>query len=489
VPGASAQPVAAPTDQGLVSPWLFRAYLPAGAVLALLYLLGGEVAQAVVYGTAGTCASAAILFGLYRQRPRPATAWWLIWAAVQASTTGDLLMGLRIWFFPRSAALLGAESVVYLISYPALAAALAVIVRGRSEGRDRGVVIDSAIVACALGLPLWLVAVAPVLAEPGQPVAVLMVRLAFPLGDVALLTLLARLLAAGRARNVSLYLLLAAVCGWLAGDVVNAVLAGRGVTETYWGGALYCLTYTAFGAAALHPSMPGLAAAAGAPASRLTTRRLAVLAGLSLLAPALLLGQAFSGQQVRAVPIGLACVVLFLLVVARMAGLTRQVEQQARELSDLAARDGLTGVGNRRAWDVRLHAAVTAAHAAGQPLTVALLDLDHFKRFNDTYGHQAGDHLLKSAAAAWLDVLRRDDVLYRYGGEEFGLVLPGAAGTDALQLIERLGEVVPSGQSFSAGVASLDGAETPEELVARADAALYRAKADGRARARLATAA
>ncbi|MDI6099542.1 GGDEF domain-containing protein [Actinoplanes sp. NEAU-A12] len=472
-----------------MSPWQFRAYLAAGTFLALLYILGGEVTRAVVYGTAGVCAWAAILTGVRRQRPRPAAAWWLILAAVQASTTGDLVMGLRTWLFPDSTGLLGAESMIYLLSYPLLAAALTAIVRSRSEGRDRGVAIDSAIVACALGLPLWLVAVAPVLSEPGQPVGILLLRLAFPLGDVALLTLLARLLAGGGTRNVSLCLLLAAVCGWLAGDVVNAVLAERGALETYWGGALYCLSYTAFGAAALHPSMPGLTTAAGAPASRLTTRRLTVLAGLSLLAPVLLLGQALTGRQVQAVPVGVACVVLFLLVVARMAGLTRQVERQARELADLAARDGLTGVGNRRAWDVRLLSAVTAAHRTGQPLTVALLDLDHFKRFNDTYGHQAGDHLLKGAAAAWLDVLRRDDVLYRYGGEEFGLILPGAGGDDALRLVERLGEVVPSGQSFSAGIASLDGAETPDDLVARADAALYRAKADGRARARLATAA
>ena len=179
-------------DEGLVSPWPYRVLLPAGMILALLCLAGGETTQAVTYGVAGTGASAAILIGLRKQRPRPAAAWWLIWAAVQISITGDLVLGPRTWFFPESGALLAAEGVVYLLPYPLLAAALTLVVRSRSEGRARGVVIDSAIVACALGLPLWLVAVVPVLAEPGQPVAVLIMRLALPLGDVALLTLLAR---------------------------------------------------------------------------------------------------------------------------------------------------------------------------------------------------------------------------------------------------------------------------------------------------------
>ncbi|WIM98618.1 GGDEF domain-containing protein [Actinoplanes oblitus] len=469
-----------------MGPWACRGYVAAGLVLALGFLLTGPVSQSVLYGVAGAGASAALLTGLRRQRPRPARAWWLVWASVQINMTGDAVLGLRVWVFPGSAPLVLLESVIYLVSYLALAAGLTVIVQSRSAGRDRGATIDSAIVACSLALPLWLVAVTPVLDEPAQPVAILVFRLAFPIGDAVLLTLLARLLVSRSGRSMSLYLLLAAVCCWLAGDVANAMLAERGTLASYWGGVLYCLSYTAFGAAALHPSMPALATAGSAPAPRLTTGRLTVLAALSLLAPALLLGQAFTGRQVQAVPIGVACVVLFLLVVARMVGLTRQVERQARELSDLASRDALTGVGNRRSWDARLHDAVTAAHGAGGALVIALLDLDHFKRYNDTHGHQAGDRLLKGAAAAWLDVLRRDDVLYRYGGEEFGLILPGASAGDAVKLTERLREVVPDGQSFSAGVAALHGTETVEELVARADTALYEAKAHGRGRARVA---
>jgi diguanylate cyclase (GGDEF)-like protein len=111
-----------------------------------------------------------------------------------------------------------------------------------------------------------------------------------------------------------------------------------------------------------------------------------------------------------------------------------------------------------------------------------LLDLDFFKRFNDAYGHQAGDLLLKEAAAAWRAELREIDVLARYGGEEFGLIITGLPAAEALEIVSRLRPVTPRGQTFSAGLAEWDGRQTADELVGRADEALYRAKAAGRDR-------
>lgn len=350
--------------------------------------------------------------------------------------------------------------------------------------RDHGTLIDAAIVSCALALPAWILLVAPALTGADQSPLGLLFRVASPLADVVLMVLLARLAVDGGTRNASLLLFSGAMAGWLTGDVVNAVLARADAGASYWGGWLYCAGYVLIGAAALHPSMPRVTAAGDAPVTRLTVRRLALLAGMSVLPPVVLLIQAHVGRgTVSATAIGTACFVQFLLVVARMAGLIRRVEEQARTLADLAGRDGLTGVGNRRSWD----AALTRAHGAGRPFTVVLLDLDHFKIFNDTYGHQAGDQLLKGAAAAWLDTLRRDDVLYRYGGEEFGLVLDGASEAEVREVVDRLRPVMPGGQTFSAGMAAWTGAGTPLELVARADAALYRAKENGRDRTESAT--
>jgi diguanylate cyclase (GGDEF)-like protein/PAS domain S-box-containing protein len=174
------------------------------------------------------------------------------------------------------------------------------------------------------------------------------------------------------------------------------------------------------------------------------------------------------------------------LWVARDITERKRWEQQRAELltqvQALARIDPLTGVANRRVWEEELPREVAKAKRSGQPLCVAILDLDHFKAFNDTYGHQAGDRLLKATASAWQATVRATDLLARYGGEEFALILPNCSRDDAHALADRLRAVMPDSVTVSIGVASWDGQETPDELITRADAALYTAKANGRNR-------
>jgi diguanylate cyclase (GGDEF)-like protein/PAS domain S-box-containing protein len=151
-------------------------------------------------------------------------------------------------------------------------------------------------------------------------------------------------------------------------------------------------------------------------------------------------------------------------------------------LEQMARTDDLTGLPNRRAWDEQIPTELARAWREDSPLCVAMLDLDHFKAFNDRQGHQAGDRLLKQAAAAWRTSLRPYDTLARYGGEEFSVILPGCTLEDALGLVERLRHETPEGETCSAGIAEWDGEEQAEALVGRADAALYRAKRAGRDR-------
>jgi len=226
--------------------------------------------------------------------------------------------------------------------------------------------------------------------------------------------------------------------------------------------------------------MTALSERAPAQPRRLTRRRLSLLTAVSLVAPFLLLAQAQGRSGIDATAIGVGSIALFLLVVARMAGLIRQVEQQAAQLETLAQHDPLTGVANRRAWDDRLPVEMDRARRAGTPLAVALLDIDHFKRFNDQYGHQAGDQLLKTATAAWQSLLRSSDLLARYGGEEFAVLLPSSTLGQAVEIVDRLRVETPLAQTFSAGVALWHGDETSDQLVARADKALYKAKQAGR---------
>jgi diguanylate cyclase (GGDEF)-like protein len=156
------------------------------------------------------------------------------------------------------------------------------------------------------------------------------------------------------------------------------------------------------------------------------------------------------------------------------------------ELETIARTDELTGLPNRRAWQEELPRQVVRATRSEQPLCVAMLDLDHFKRYNDDCGHQTGDRLLKQVAGAWNSELRPTDLLARYGGEEFALALPVCGAAEALVIVERLRTVMPDDQTCSAGIACWDGAETAAELLGRADQALYEAKRSGRNRSAMA---
>ncbi len=149
-------------------------------------------------------------------------------------------------------------------------------------------------------------------------------------------------------------------------------------------------------------------------------------------------------------------------------------------LNEMAETDDLTGLPNRRAWDATIKRAVGYATRTHRTLCVAVVDLDHFKAYNDEHGHQAGDRLLKTAAARWRTALRASDTLARYGGEEFAIVLPSCSAVEARSVLERLRLVTPDDQTCSVGLAEWRPGESSLELVARADEALYAAKRSGR---------
>lgn len=148
----------------------------------------------------------------------------------------------------------------------------------------------------------------------------------------------------------------------------------------------------------------------------------------------------------------------------------------------MAHTDFLTGLPNRRSWDAELDAALARARRSAVPLTIGMVDLDHFKRYNDTHGHSGGDRLLRAAAASWSERLRRSDFLARFGGEEFSFLLWGSDLEMSHELADRLRRATPKGSTCSVGIAVWDGEEDADALLRRADAALYRAKELGRDR-------
>ncbi len=176
-----------------------------------------------------------------------------------------------------------------------------------------------------------------------------------------------------------------------------------------------------------------------------------------------------------------------LRLLAAEAAITIHRTDLLARLQSTARTDPLTGLPNRRVWDEDLARELARARRHGGALCLAMLDLDKFKAYNDQHGHQAGDELLSAAATAWRPELRSTDTIARFGGEEFAVLLPHSDEEGAVKVVERLLATVPFGQTCSAGIAIWDGIETGDELLARADAALYGAKHAGRARALVAS--
>jgi diguanylate cyclase (GGDEF)-like protein len=165
------------------------------------------------------------------------------------------------------------------------------------------------------------------------------------------------------------------------------------------------------------------------------------------------------------------------------------LRQQNEELERLSASDSLTGLSNRRILTQRLSEELLRAQRQSHTFTVLMLDVDHFKKYNDAYGHPAGDEVLRKVANILRNCTRAGDCTARYGGEEFAVLLSGKGGDTALQLAERIRERVAA-EEFVGGKVTISGGiaefpqhgHTAEAVISSADEALYEAKREGRNR-------
>jgi diguanylate cyclase (GGDEF)-like protein len=176
----------------------------------------------------------------------------------------------------------------------------------------------------------------------------------------------------------------------------------------------------------------------------------------------------------------------------RLADSRRKLAETLDQVQRLASRDELTRALNRRSLVAALERERNRAERSGAPFCIAMIDLDHFKQVNDTFGHAAGDAVLRTFASTVHDTMRATDVFGRYGGEEFLLILVGTPTGPALEAVERVRlavaardwrPIVPDARvTMSAGIAGFRKGETVEQLLYRADQALYQAKKAGRNR-------
>jgi diguanylate cyclase (GGDEF)-like protein len=458
-------------------------------LLAALYPVIPPDVQDLWYDGVGLLSVVLALGGVRHHRPTHSRAWLLVIAGFLGWVIGDALFSVEqsVWhldYYPVP------SDGIYLTSYLVMGAGLLAMVRGRRSGRDFRVALDAAVIAAGVAVVAGVFVLAPIAHDSTLSVLGKMVSSAYPIADIVLIAILVRLWTTPGARSASFRLLVSALAVTLLADTVwNIAMVSSGATvSSTLNDLMWLASYVLIAAACWSRTMGQVAEPPPTTRSETTNTSLhlfALAGGLALPSVALLL-DGMSGGPVRWQVVGVGSIVLCGLVLTRVAGLLRTVQVQAVQLAALARSDGLTGAPNRRTWDFELSRACQGAREKRETLCVALIDLDHFKAYNDTHGHQAGDLLLREAVALWTDLLEDDEMLARYGGEEFAVLLPGRSPVQARARIDVLRKATPGSQTFSAGVASWDPSTDPAEAVASADEAMYDAKRSGRNRVCLA---
>ncbi|MFD0516592.1 diguanylate cyclase domain-containing protein [Paractinoplanes durhamensis] len=399
--------------------------------------------------------------------------WSLIAAAAASRLLGDVTYEIYRQVLHRSPWQSPAD-VFYLLAYPLLVAG-ALRLAHRRLRLDRAGYLDAAVIAGGLGLVWWLFVIEP-MTDPT------LLAIAYPTFDIVLIALVARLLIGAGVRRTAVTAVVGGVLCLVGSDIVTFVLPGLGLPEGLVAIG-WMLANVLFGAAAILPrvDVPGEDDVTGSP----RYGRITILVSCMLLIPTMIFVQdARVGHADGWAEIGCAAAVLVLLVAARMTGFVVRLRRQAGQMEQLALRDDLTGLANRRQFEQRLAEAV----ADGEP-QVALLDLTGFKAVNDRFGHAVGDQLLAAVAGRFTAALRGTDLVARMGGDEFAVLIPDASAETgdsvAARLVAALRAPIPAGGqelliSGCIGIASAPGATDPGELLRRADVAMYAAKAAGR---------
>ncbi|MEV4346399.1 GGDEF domain-containing protein [Actinoplanes sp. NPDC049596] len=441
--------------------------------------------QVALYASAnGTLAVSCLVTAWRRRELRPIML--LFAASALTSIFGDI-----VFYF---LALVGGEvaypsiaDLGYLAAYPLMASGLLLIVRRRTPGRDFASAVDAAIVAVSAAYLVLEFTVLPTVAVSSANITTL-VSVAYPVGDVLLIVVGARLMIGG-ARTAPLLMIGGYLALTLFSDTFYTVQTLDG---SYRAGNFLDLLWMSAGfilaAGVAHPGAPKLLVRNATVTADATPRRLAVLAVAATMAPTVMIVQSLRGAPPHIIVAGLVCNLIFLLVVGRMAGLVRAQRHAA-------ITDALTGLRSRRFFEQALRSESSRAARHDADLSMLLLDIDHFKTVNDTYGHAGGDRVLTEVADRLHAAVRPGDLVARYGGEEFAVLLPGAGPAEAADIADRLRRAIAATPievdsdhhhqvTVSVGVA---GPQIAEEMVLAADRALYASKNAGRDRVTIAT--
>lgn len=468
-------------------PWLLYLLCGSGGILAY-YLMPAtpqwQWLRVVTYCALSASAAPALFYGIAQHKPSARLPWLMIAASQIIYAVADtsfyiahVLLNITIYPF--------VADLFYIGHYPFILTGIVLLIRHRIPRRDLPSMLDAAVLAVVAALLCWLYLIQPQV-HTGMPPAATLVSLSYPVFDLALLAVAIRLVLGAGRRPQAFFLLSGNLAALVAADSLYALQQLNG---SYDAGnfldALWLAGNISLGAAGLHPTMTKLTEPARARELSLGPLRIIALTSAALVAPTILVVQHARSSEDDILVIAAACAILFLLTIARLIVV---VSEQRR----LAVTDVLTGLHTRRHFETHLSQAITRAGRSRRGLTLLIIDIDHFKSINDSYGHPAGDRVLVEIARRLREVRRDGDTLARYGGEEFALLATCTEETAARDIAERVRNVVArhpiaAEQDTWVPVTVSVGAahhtdESPEQLVAVADRALYSAKAHGRDR-------
>jgi len=493
---SSAPETGRPIGLGAVPPTWWRSLVVVGGVLALVALLAPGAVGEVAYVATGAAGVAGVVLGTHLNQPRHPAPWWAFALGLGLWVVADALLYLDA---------VTASDALFVVGYLPLAAGLALLARVRVRGADLAGVLDAAMLAVALTLAFWVLLGGPVLRSAMFSPAETAVELAYVVGDLLLLAGLVRIATSPGSWHLPMRALAGAISLVVVADVLSLTLRMyTGVAEPVLPDVAYLASYLLWGAAALHPRMldmtePSRPRSTVLGRQRLTALGLAATSGTWCLAV-----QALLGARLTIWPVVVGTAVLVVLVLARLRLAFGEIVAAHTEstslrdqLSHEATHDHLTGLPNRARGLVLLEAALDRVFHAGGSVTVLFIDLDGFKKVNDTFGHRAGDLLLVEVARRLGTATRGDDTAVRLGGDEFVVVLqdvpdPATALALARRLIATVSEPVTLGALGTARVGAsigvsqcFDGTTDAVTILDEADMAAYRAKHAGRGRAEL----
>jgi diguanylate cyclase (GGDEF)-like protein/putative nucleotidyltransferase with HDIG domain len=474
--GKSATPDAEVMSMGPVSTGT-RAGIVAAAILAVAAATAFPAPTDLWLVNAAELACALALGLRALLRPHHRLVWGCLCVALLAWTAGDVIYTVNPDLPVPSVADLG-----WLAFYPPAAAALVILIAARSRGLSASVWLDGVIAGLATAAVGVAAVVQPVADTASGGALATGVNLAYPVGDIALLALVALgLSVCGRADRPLMVLGVGIALSAVADSVYLALYAQGAWPDGTLLDAMWPVATVVIALAAWmeHP--------ATVPATARGLRQIAIPVGGGLLA----MGVLVAGEVADVSPVAALLAVAALLVgIARFALTFHEKERALAGLHLRATTDPLTNLPNHREFHERLAAEVERARRHGRHLSVVVLDLDHFKLVNDTFGHPTGDRALVHVAETLREVVRPGDTLARIGGEEFGWILPETDALEAWQATERARRLLMESPApragrlnFSAGVCDLGHVDPPlggAELVRLADGALYWAKRNGR---------